>query len=382
MDALVHSAVGACIGWALPRRISVGAAPLVLVGALLPDIEYFTDPFVDPRSPLAHRGFTHSLVGILVLAPLAALVVFLFYKKKRFARLVALIAIGMLSHVFLDIPTPVGVMLFYPFSRNHVHLDFLGYLDWTLFMLALFVLLTVWTYSNPSVAVRRGVLTAILLSVLSWWLYSEWPTQAFYFAATKEEATEQPFRTVYPLVLGAALLVLFIALARRGWGFRQSRAVFGRLGLVAFSVYLIVCLTAQGIVLNRTRQFTRERGIVARRRLAARMGFSSLVGPFRWTGLVLAPEGVYDAQIVPFSTRKPTFTFFPSSIENPCITKTRSIGEVRYFLSAARFPVTRCSVDRGKQIVEYQEFGLSWRPLLRVVLNERQEVLDVGWIEH
>ena len=94
----------------------------------------------------------------------------------------------------------MGVMLFYPFSRKHVHLDFFGYLDWTLFTVALFVLLTVWTYANRNAAVRRGIFSVTLLSLLSWWLCSEWPTQAFYFAATVEEATEAPFRTVYPLV--------------------------------------------------------------------------------------------------------------------------------------------------------------------------------------
>ena len=64
------------------------------------------------------------------------------------------------------------------------------------------------------------------------------------------------------------------------------------------------------------------------------------------------------------------------------VAKTRSIPEVQGFRSAARFPVTRYRVEKGQPIVEYQEYGLSWRPLLRVVLNERQEVLAAGWIEH
>jgi hypothetical protein len=172
----------------------------------------------------------------------------------------------------------------------------------------LFVLLAVWTYANRNTALRRGIFSAVLLSCLSWWLYSEWPRQVFYFAATVEEATEAPFRTVYPLVLGGILLLLFVALSRKDWGFRQSRAVFGRMGVVIFGSYLISCVTLQGIVLNETQQFTRERGIVVWRRAASRMGYSSLVGSFLWTGLVLAPEGVYQAQIIPLGTLSPTFT--------------------------------------------------------------------------
>ena len=383
MDWITHSAAGAFIAWAWPRRWAVPrVAPFVVAAALLPDVDNFIAPFLDPQSGLAHRSFTHSLSGIAVLVPLAALVALRFGNEKRFARLVALAATGMLSHVLLDLPTPMGAMFFYPLSRQYVHLDFLGYLDWTLIILGLFVLLAAWTYANRNVAVRRGILSVVLLSSLSWWLFSEWPTQAFHFAATVEEATEEPFRTVYPLVLGVTLLGLFVAFAQKDWGFRQSRAFFGRMGVAAFSIYLVLCMTLQGIVLSKTRQFTREQGIVVWKRAASRMGYSSLVGPFRWTGLVLAPEGVYQAQIVPFGAQNPTFSLFPSTTENPCIAKTRLIPEVQRFLSAARFPVTRYRVEKGRPIVEYQEYGISWKPLLRIEFNERQEVLAVGWIAH
>lgn len=383
MDLFTHSAAGALIGWALPQhRAGRGAAKLVVAGALLPDADSLIAPFLDPQSGFAHRGFSHSFIGVAVLAPLAALVAWRLSREKRYGQLVGLIAIGMLSHLLLDLPTPMGTVLLYPFSRGYVHLDFLGYADWTLFTIALFGVLAAWTYKHRDAAVRRGVLSAVLLSALSWWLFSEWPRLAFSFAATVEEATEEPLRTVYPLVLGGILLSLLVAFARKGWGLRQSRAVFGRIGVVALSLYLAWCVTAQAITLSQTRKFTRERGIVVWERTASRMGYSSLVGPLRWTGLVLAPEGVYLAPIIPFGAPSPTFTFFPSSTDNPFVTRTRSIPEVRGFLSTARFPVTRYRVEGGQHIIEYQEYGLSWRPLLRVQLNERQELLTVGYINH
>lgn len=348
----------------------------------MPDVDIFVEPFVSPQSGFVHRGFTHSLFGIAVLAPLAALVAMRLLRAKQYARLVALIALGMLSHALLDLPTPMGTMFFFPFSKKYLHLDLLGYVDWTLFTLALSVLLATWTYANRGAFVRRGILSAVLLSSLSWWLFSEWPTQAFYFAATVEEATEKPLRTVYPLVLGGTLLGLFAALARRDWGFRQNRAVFGRVGITALSSYLVFCVTAQGIVRSRTEKFTRERGIAVWSRAASRMGYSSLVGPLRWTGLVLAPGGVYLSQVDLFSARSPTFAFFPSTPDNPFVTRSRSILEARRFVEAARFPVTRYRVEKGQHVVEYQEYGLSWRPLLRVVMNQRREVLAVGWVEH
>lgn len=382
MDLFTHGATGAFIGWALtPRRAGLAAAPFVIAGALLPDADTFIEPFVGSQSVFAHRGLTHSLLGVALLAPLVALVALRFSKERRFARLVPLIAIGMISHVLLDLPTPMGVMLFSP-SRTVVHLDFLGYMDWTLFTVALSVLLAAWTYANRDAAMRRGILSAVLLSALSWWLFAEWPSLALSFAATVAEATEEPLRTVYPLALGGVLLAFLVALARKGWGFRQNRAQFGRIGVAALSIYLALCLTAQGFALGLTKRFSQEGGLLAGRQAAIRMGYTSLVGPFRWTGLVLAPDGVYLAQIMPLGALQPTFAFFPSSLDNPIIATTRSIPEVRGFMSAARFPVTRYRLEKGQHIIDYQEYGLSWRPLLRVVLNERQEVVAVGRIAH
>ena len=382
MDLFTHGATGAFIGWALPRRrVGAAATSLVVAGALLPDADVILAPFVGPRSMFAHRGFTHSLLGVALLTPLVALVASRFGKERRFALLVPLIAIGMLSHILLDLPTPQGVMLLSP-SRRYVQLDFLGYVDWSLFTIALAVLLAVWTYADRDAAMRRGILSAVLLAALGWWLFAEWPSLASSFAATVEEATEQPLQTVYPLALGGLLLGFLVAIARNDWGFRQHRAQFGRIGVAALSIYLALCLTAQGLALGLTKQFSRERGIQVRRRVASRMGYASLVGPLRWTGLVLAPEGVYLAHIMPFGARRPTFTLFPSDDDGPFVARTRSIPEVRDFLSAARFPVTRSRLEKGQHIVEYQDYGFSWRPLLRVALSERQEVLSVGRIAH
>lgn len=382
MDLLTHTAAGTFIGWAWPQSRPVRfAVPLAIAGALLPDADNLVAPFLDPQSGVAHRAFTHSLIGVVVLAPLAAFIASRFDRDRRFALPAVLVAVAMLSHLLLDLPTPMGVMLFFP-SREYVHWDFLGYFDWTLLTVSLFVLLAAWTYANRHAALRRGILSVVLLAALSWWLYSEWPTLAPQFAGTLEEATEQPLPTIYPLVLGGMLVVLLVAFARNDWGFRQSRSVYGRMGVGALSFYLVLCVTAQGMALGVTQQFARERGVIVSRGAASRMGYTSLFAPLRWTGLILAPEGVYAATIPTFGASDPAFTLFPTSAENPSVIMTRSIPKVHDFLSRARFPVTRYRLDTGQHIVEYQEYGLSWRPLLRVVLNEQQEVVTAGWIAH
>lgn len=129
MDLLTHSATGAFIGWALPqRREGSSAAPFVIAGALLPDADTLIEPFLDPQSGFVHRGFSHSLVGVGVLAPLIALVALLLFRARGFGRLVALIAIGMFSHLLLDLPTPMGAKVFYPFSDKCI---WICWVTWT-----------------------------------------------------------------------------------------------------------------------------------------------------------------------------------------------------------------------------------------------------------
>ena len=68
------------IGW--PPK----AVPLAVIGALLPDADLFIEPFLRPGSAFDHRGFTHSLFGIAVLAPVIALVAAWFNKEKGYIR--------------------------------------------------------------------------------------------------------------------------------------------------------------------------------------------------------------------------------------------------------------------------------------------------------
>jgi membrane-bound metal-dependent hydrolase YbcI (DUF457 family) len=381
MDPVTHSAAGAFIAWALPRRWAVAeATPVAVAGALLPDVDLYIEPFLKPGSAFEHRAFTHSLFGIAVLAPLIALVHLWRNKERRYARFVAVAAMGMLSHVVLDLPTELGAKVLYPFYDKIVYVDWLGHIDFTFFMLALFVLLSAWTYANREAAVRRGILFSALLATFCWWLFAEWPISAFHRNQqfTLVRLSEASFRTVYPLVFGGMLLVVFVAFARKGWGFRQNRAVFGRIGLAAFCIYLLICGAAKWVVLSQIKHFTEERGIVVLALAADRADAFSFVAPLRWTGSVLAPEGVYRAEISPFSHERPAFMLYPNAAENLFVAKSRTLPLVQGFLSEARFPVSCYQMEGPHHIVEFYDH--SGGDVARVVFNEQLEVLAVRWV--
>ena len=139
-------------GWALGQaglktQTRKGLAALIL-GANMPDIDVFLGWV--PWVPLAiHRGFTHGLVGgVLVLPPLLAGLLLLLDRWQvsrgksfnsglpmRHGWLLALCYIGAVTHPLLDMLTTYSVQLLSPFSLAWYHADALFIIDLFLWLL-------------------------------------------------------------------------------------------------------------------------------------------------------------------------------------------------------------------------------------------------------
>jgi inner membrane protein len=142
MDNLTHSLVGWTLGQTgLKRRTRKGLAALIL-GANMPDIDVFLGWV--PWAPLAtHRGFTHGLVGgVLLMPPILAGLLWLLDRwqvrreayfpsglEMRFGWLVALSYLGALTHPLLDWQTAYAIQLFSPFDSRWYHTDGLFIID-------------------------------------------------------------------------------------------------------------------------------------------------------------------------------------------------------------------------------------------------------------
>ena len=149
MDNLTHSLVGwALAETGLKNRTRKGMAALVLA-ANMPDIDVFFGWV--PWAPLAmHRGFTHGLVGGVVLMPplLAALLWVLDRWQAschpiapdalplRFGWLVLLSYVGAITHPMLDLQNVYAIQLLSPMSSEWFHTDSLFIVSpWLLAML-------------------------------------------------------------------------------------------------------------------------------------------------------------------------------------------------------------------------------------------------------
>ena len=166
MDPLTHAASGAVAMLALPRRPATRwAVPLAALVAAFPDIDI---AFV--RGPLQflqlHRGFTHTLFYLPLLALLLALAARPLWKRDTPGRwplpLVWLFFGGLiLLHIWLDCITTYGTMIFLPFSAERVRLNGVFIID---LLLTLPLLAAVWFALRRS-AVRPARLALCWLAL-------------------------------------------------------------------------------------------------------------------------------------------------------------------------------------------------------------------------
>jgi inner membrane protein len=148
MDNLTHTLAGWALGQTgLKHKTRKGLAALIL-GANMPDIDVFFGWV--PWAPLAtHRGFTHGLVGgVLLMPPILAGLLWLLDRwqvrrgtsfisglEMRFGWLLALSYLGALTHPLLDWQNAYAIQLLSPFNNRWYHTD-------GLFIIDLWILLT------------------------------------------------------------------------------------------------------------------------------------------------------------------------------------------------------------------------------------------------
>lgn len=143
MDNITHSLTGLALARVGLNRMAPGAVLLLLLSANAPDI----DIAALARGPLRyleiHRGYTHSLLAMPLLAAISVLLTALILRRKLpWGSAYLLGCIGVASHLLLDWTNSFGVRLLLPFSSQWWHLDLNGLYD--VCILAVLVFAAVW----------------------------------------------------------------------------------------------------------------------------------------------------------------------------------------------------------------------------------------------
>jgi len=182
MDTITHGIAGALIGKASfggddlvafrPMSRARVATWAAMLGAIFPDSDILRDIF--SHNPLLimtwHRSVTHSLVCMPLFAvALAALTRWvtraLKWEAPSFAMLTLIYAVGILSHILLDLATSFGTMIWSPLEWSRPAWDLLFIVDFTFSALLLGPQLLAWVYHKPENLKNRASITWSLLAL-------------------------------------------------------------------------------------------------------------------------------------------------------------------------------------------------------------------------
>ncbi len=172
MDNVTHSLLGAVLAKTRLGRASPFAVPALVVAANLPDFENVVQVFYDHTTRMVqHRGITHGVVGVPVLAVLLALVVRGLEKWLRpgapgsFWRLLGGVVLATATHPLLDWLNTYGLRPWLPFSGRWYYGDLVYIVDpWLWLLLGGAVALAGRRTRAGSVAL--GVLALLLTAVI------------------------------------------------------------------------------------------------------------------------------------------------------------------------------------------------------------------------
>src|SRR5262245_10766571 len=119
LDSLTHIAIGSAIGMAtMGARVHRWRAALwVSVWATLPDLDVFIHRGDPIRDMTLHRGHSHSLLWLTLLAPLLAWAISRLHREPAlFQRWWLLVFLALIFHPLLDVMTVYGTQLLLPFT--------------------------------------------------------------------------------------------------------------------------------------------------------------------------------------------------------------------------------------------------------------------------
>ena len=188
MEPLTHFLTGACLGRAGLNRKSALATLTVTLAAEAPDLDVLGDTRGEVFGFSHHRGFTHSFLGIGLVAALVVVFVHLIWRLRgakrknpelppRWGVLFGFAYLAGLSHILLDFTNSYGVRPFWPFSERWYSWDIVFIVEPIMWILLLGGLLipTIFHLVNQEIGPRRkapygqvGAALALLGVVALW----------------------------------------------------------------------------------------------------------------------------------------------------------------------------------------------------------------------
>jgi len=355
-----------------------------MLGAIFPDSDVFRDMLSHDKLLIVtwHRSITHSLLLMPLWALSLAWITHAFCKWRKweapsFAALAGVYAVGILSHILLDLVTTFGTMIWSPLEWSRPAWDMIFIVDFTLSGILLVPQLLAWIYSRPEKMWTRALRTwlVFLLAVLLISRIAEGAGAAI------------SGRTVLSVM--SIVTAIFLASALRGWGLKVKYNAWNRAGFAATLVYVAMTFFAHRAALARIEKFAAQDHLQVE-------SIGALPLPpslWHWDGLVRTQRGVYelrmdlsDKSASEMQLLMQEHRYFPDAPPNSYIEAARRLPEVQKVLWFARFPVTRFHKEGEEAVVEVSDLRfarmVSNRPAAftyRVRFDALGTVVSQGW---
>lgn len=402
MDTITHGIAGALIGKAVFRGDEMFALrPMnrgrlitwaLMVGAIFPDSDVFREMF--SRNELLiltwHRSFTHSLIGLPIFALVLAALTRGFVRWRNwdappFAVLTGIYAVGIASHILMDLITSFGTMIWSPLQWSRPAWDLIFIVDFTLSAILLIPQTLPWVYLKPEGLQWRA---------LGSWLVFALGTLA---VAGIAQIVGAPISVEAILSAIVILAAVFLLPSLRGFGLKINRASWNLAGVLVAMCYMVAASYAHNSALTQVKKFAVLEHIDVQ-------SIGALPLPpslWHWDGLIRAPRGVYETRVnfggAPDQTlAAPSarqalpleYRFYPDAPANSYIDAARRLPEVQTVLWFDRFPVMRFHKERDEAVVEISDLRFPHvrpdRPAsftYQVRFSASGTLLSQGWLK-
>jgi len=402
MDTITHGIAGALIAKAAFRgQDMLGAKPVnrqriitwsLMLGAIFPDSDVFREFFShnDLLVLTWHRSITHSLVCLPIFAVALAALTRWFVRWRKwdapsFGVLVAVYAVGILSHILLDLVTSFGTMIWSPVKWSRPAWDLIFIIDFTFSAIMLAPQIVAWVYAKEEGLQRRA---------LGSWMVFALATLGVAAIGRAVDAPLSPRGILAAVVIFAAA---FLLPAVRKWGLRVRLASWNLAGLLVAFGYIGVAVYAHHVALERVDKLSS----LLHLDVQSRGALPSPPSMWHWDGLIRAPRGVYElrmdlsgestevqaASASPDAASSLSYRYYPDAAPNPYIEAAKRLPEVQTVLWFARFPVTRFHKEGTDAIVEISDLRFpQMRPdrpatfTYRVRFDANGNVISQGWV--
>jgi membrane-bound metal-dependent hydrolase YbcI (DUF457 family) len=402
MDTITHGIAGALIAKAAFRGQDMfGANPVnrqriitwsLMLGAIFPDSDVFREFFShnDLLILTWHRSITHSLVCLPIFALVLAALTRWFVRWRKwdapsFGVLAAIYAVGILSHILLDLVTSFGTMIWSPVKWSRPAWDLIFIIDFTFTAILLAPQIVAWVYAKEEGLQRRAL--------GSWMVFAVGTAGV----AAIGRAVDAPLSVSGILAAVVIFAAAFLLPAVRKWGLRVRLASWNLAGLLIAFGYIAAAVYAHRVALERVDKLSS----LLHLDVQSRGALPSPPSMWHWDGLIRAPRGVYElrmdlsgesTEVQAASAGVNTgsslsYRYYPDVAPNSYIEAAKRLPEVQTVLWFARFPVTRFHKEGTDAIVEISDLRFpQTRPdrpasfTYRVRFDANGSVISQGWV--